>query len=199
MGKEIDKIVKDYIKDIDLPLLNEILEDKGVDDFKLSDQVLRNIGEWALNGLSNEEIRKKLELKPAEWKLLLAICPVFIYVMQKSRALADTVVAGSLFQTAIGGKLIRKQVPVRVKEYGENSKGQSIVVGEHYETMEVWEELPPNPQLLKFLAEKKLSEKFGEQTVDSITRYTEIINQLTPDERALLEMQAKGIDIDGKN
>ena len=195
MGKEIDKIVKEYSKDIDLPLINEILGDKGMGDFELTPQVLRNIGEWALNGSSNEEIRNKLELKPKEWDLLLAKCPILVYVMKSGRALADTIVAGSLFQTAIGGKRVRKQVPVRIKEYDE----KGMVCGEHYDTIEVWEELPPNPQLLKFLAEKKLSEKFGEQTVDTSARYSDLINNLTPEERALLETQVKGGELDVKN
>lgn len=195
MGKEIDKIVKEYSQDIDLPLINEILGDKGMNDFELTPQVLRNIGEWALNGSSNEEIRTKLELTPTQWKLLVAICPVLVYVMKSSRALADTIVAGSLFQTAIGGKRVRKQVPVRVHEYDDKGR----ICGEHYDTMEVWEELPPNPQLLKFLAEKKLSEKFGEQSVDSTSRYAEIINNMTPEERAILESQVRGADLDVKN
>ena len=187
MGKEIQKIVNEYSQDIDFGLINEILGDKDVKDFEMNKTTLMNIADWALNGSSNEEIRKKLELSPNQWKLLVTICPVLVYVMKSSRALADTVLAGSLFQTAIGGKRIRKQVPVKVKDYDENGK----VCGEHYESFEVWEELPPNPILLKFLAEKKLSEKFGESNVESSKQYKDIIDNLTPEERALVELQLK--------
>lgn len=194
MGKEIEKIVKEYSQEIDMPLVNEILEMKGITDFEMNKATLLNIGEWALNGSSNDEIRKKLDLTPSQWKLLVSICPTLVYVMKSSRALADTVIAGSLFQTAIGGKRVHKQVPVRIKEYDE----KGMVCGEHYETMEVWEELPPNPQLLKFLAEHKLSDKFGDKPVESSEDYKKIIATLTPEERALIEANAKGI-LDVKN
>lgn len=187
MGKEITKIVNEYTKDIDFDLINEILTDKDIKDFEMNKTTLMNIADWALNGSSNDEIRKKLELSPKQWALLVSICPTLVYVMKSSRALADTIVAGSLFQTAIGGKRIKKQIAVKVKDYDDNGK----VYGEHYETVEVWEELPPNPILLKFLAEKKLSEKFGDNQVQGNKQYKEIIDNLTPEERAIVELSLK--------
>jgi len=193
MGKEINKIVNEYTKDIDMGLINEILQDKNVQDFEMNKQTLMNIADWALNGSSNEEIRQKLSLSPKQWNLLVSICPILVYVMRDSRALADTIVAGSLFQTAIGGQRIRKTVPVRVREYDD----KGIVCGEHYENHEVWEELPPNPVLLKFLAEHKLSEKFGDKPQEDTGKFAKIIASMSKEERALIESQ-KG-DLDVKN
>ena len=194
MGKQVEKIVKEYSENLDMSMVNEILDMKGVKDFEMNKTTLTNIAEWALNGSSNEEIRKKLDLNPSQWKLLVSICPTLIMVMKSSRALADTIIAGSLFQTAIGGKRIHKEVPVRVREYDE----KGLVCGEHYETIEVSEELPPNPVLLKFLAEHKLSEKFGENPVDTNKDYQKIIENLTPEERAFIETAVKGT-LDVKN
>ena len=195
MGKEIKKIVDEYSGQIDYDIVNEILEDKNVNDFQMNKTTLMNIAEWALNGDSNEEIRKKLDLTPKEWKLLVNICPVLVYAMKSSRAIADTIIAGSLFQTAIGGKRVMKQVPVRVKEYDE----KGMVCGERIEIKEIYEELPPNPQLLKFLAEHKLSDKFGENTTNTREDYKKMVESMTPEERALVEMASKEDNLDVTN
>ena len=50
------------------------------------------------------------------------------------------------------------------------------MVGEHLEKV-VEEELPPNPLLLKFLAEHKLSEKFGKDKNDK-DQVVSIVNGL---------------------
>ena len=193
MNKKVKEIVDTYSSVVDLDFVNQIIEHNGtLDDFEMNKATMMNIAEWALNGKSDEEIRKKLDLKPNQWGLLLQICPTLILVMQHSRALADTIIAGSLFQTAIGGKKIRKQLPKPVTEYDERGKP----CGQHYEIIEVWEELPPNPILLKFLAEQKLSEKFGEAKVDNSKHYQEIVNNMTPEQIALMEMAQKGGALD---
>lgn len=193
MGKEVKKIVDTYANIIDMPFVNEIISNSGkLDDFEMNKTTMMNIAEWALNGSSDEEIRKKLDLTPTQWQVLVSVCPTLILVMQHSRALADTIIAGSLFQTAIGGKRIKKQVPKPITEYDEKGKP----CGQHYELIEVWEELPPNPILLKFIAEQKLSEKFGDQKVDNTRHYQEIINNLSPEQMALMEMAQKGGALD---
>ena len=111
--------------------------------------------------------------------------------------MADVVVAGSLFQTAIGGKRIKRQVAKTVKDYEYDEKtGKSYVVGEHLETIELEEELPPNPILLKFLAENKLSEKFGGKPVDNSSNFAKILDEMTPEQLALVEMAQKGGALD---
>ena len=187
MNKDLKNIVTEYEKTINMYFVNSIVNTSDESDFALNKSTLMNIAEWALNGSSDEEIRKKLDLRPKQWGILLSICPSLVLVMQHSRALADTVIAGSLFQTAIGGKRIKKQVPVRIREYDENGK----VCGEHYDKIEVEEELPPNPILLKFLAEHKLSDKFGDKPVDSNSQYRDILNSLTPEQIALIESTKK--------
>ena len=192
----VKEMVKEYTDTIDFNFTNEIIEkSERLKDFKLSKSVLQNIGEWALNGNSDQEIRKKLELDKEQWGLLVSICPTLILVMSHSRALADTIVAGSLFQVAIGGKRIKKLVPRAIGEYNEDGKK----IGEHLETIEVWEELPPNPILLKFLAEHKLSEKFGETKADNSQEYRDFIDNLSPEDRALIDVAKKQIDLHGKN
>ena len=113
--------------------------------------------------------------------------------MKESRALADVVIAGSLFQTAIGGKRIKKQVPVKFKIYDENGK----VDREDYKVIEIEEELPPNPLLLKFLAEHKMSEKLGDNPTNNESNYKKMVESLTPEERAMIEAMKKASDING--
>lgn len=194
-NQQVKDIVKQYSDVVDFDFLNQIMgQSKDLQDFEMNKTTLLNISEWALNGKSDEDIRKSLDLRPKQWATLLSICPVLILVMKDSRALADVVVAGSLFQTAIGGKRIKKQIAKSVKEYDDNGK----VIGEHLDTIEVWEELPPNAYLLKFLAEHKLSEKFGGKPIDNNQEYSKILESLTPEQLAIIEME-KGRGLDDKD
>lgn len=128
---------------------NDMLEGTNIGDFKISKRTLENIAEWCLNGDTEFEIRQKLELNKNQWAILISACPDVLKIMEFGYAYADMVVGGSLLQVAIGGKKIKKQQIVKVGDY-ENG----IKVGEHIEKVEIEEELPPNPLLLKFLAEK---------------------------------------------
>ena len=194
-NQQVKDIVKQYSDVVDFDFLNQIMgQSKDLQDFEMNKTTLLNVSEWALNGKSDEEIRKSLDLRPKQWATLLSICPVLILVMKDSRALAYVVVAGSLFQTAIGGKRIKKQIAKSVKEYDDNGK----VIGEHLETIEVWEEMPPNAYLLKFLAEHKLSEKFGGKPIDNNQEYSKILESLTPEQLAIIEME-KGRGLDDKD
>lgn len=106
MGKEVKNIVDKYSNLFDLDFINQVIEQTGkLDDFQMNKTTLMNISEWALNGNSDEEIRKRLELTPTQWHVLVNVCPTLVLVMKDSRALADTIIAGSLFQTAIGTTL----------------------------------------------------------------------------------------------
>ena len=87
-NKKLKEVINEYSKVIDLDFINEIIEENGsLDDFQMNKTTLMNVGEWALNGSSNDEIRKKLELTPNQWALLLKICPTLLLVMRHSRAL----------------------------------------------------------------------------------------------------------------
>ena len=199
-NQQVKDIVKQYSDVVDFDFLNQIMgQSKELQDFEMNKTTLLNVSEWALNGKSDEEIRKSLDLRPKQWATLLSICPVLILVMKDSRALADVVVAGSLFQTAIGGKRIKKQIAKSVKDYEYDEKThKNYVVGEHLETIEVWEEMPPNAYLLKFLAEHKLSEKFGGKPIDNNQEYSKILESLTPEQLAIIEME-KGRGLDDKD
>lgn len=187
MKNEIQKSIDGYINGIDINLVNSMLNLTELKDFTVDLQTIRNISEWALNGASDTEIRQKLSLSKHEWSILCNVCPMVLIIMKETRAMADVVIAGSLFQTAIGGQRIKKLVPKTVKEYDEKGR----VCSEHLETVEVWEELPPNPILLKFLAENKLSDKFGDKKIENGEEYKKILERFTPEELALIEMAKK--------
>lgn len=184
--KALDPI-KELAKSVDTKLVNELLEQTDLNDFEMTKATIENIAEWCLNGNSDTEIRQKLSLNKHQWGVLVACCPTLLVVMQQSRSLAEVVLAGSLYQRAIGGKVIKKQQLVRIHEYDENGK----VCGEHYETMWVQEELPPEPSLLKFLAEKKLNEKLGENANKTTENYKNVVNNLTDEDLAKLEQMSK--------
>lgn len=185
--------VRELAKNVDINLVNQLLSQTELKDFEMNKSTITNIAEWCLNGNSDTEIRQKLSLNKHQWAILVTVCPTLLIVMKDSRALADVVIVGSLFQTAIGGKRIKKQQPMRVKEY--NEKG--MVCGEHYEIVEYEEELPPNPLLLKFLAEHKMSEKLGDNPQNNESNYKKMVDSLSPEERALIEAMKKASDING--
>lgn len=196
MSKNKDKTTEQLIKQADIDYINKMLSKSGdMNDFAMSPSTLSNIAGWALNGASDQEIRKNLDLNKHQWAILCTVCPTMIMIMQHSRAMADMVVAGSLFQTAIGGKRIKKQQPVRVREYDE----KGLVCGEHYEVIEIEEELPPNPVLLKFLAENKLSEQFGDKKTNRNEKLRELVDSLSPEDKALIEAARKSEELNGTN
>ena len=175
---EIKKELKTITDTVDIDSVNIALDNAGIKKLDLSQKTLMNIGKWCLDGKSEFEIRQNLELSLQEWNYLLRTCPAIVAVMQHSMAYAEMIVGGTLFQTAIGGKVIKKKVPMKVHEYNEYGK----VCGEHYEMVEVEEVTQPNPYLLKFLAENKLSEQFGSKKVDNSKEYKDIIDTMTEDE-----------------
>lgn len=196
MSKNKDKTTEQLIKQADIDYINKMLsKTDDMDGFAMSQSTLSNIAGWALNGASDQEIRKNLDLNKHQWAILCTVCPTMIMIMQHSRAMADMVVAGSLFQTAIGGKRIKKQQPVRVREYDE----KGLVCGEHYEVIEIEEELPPNPVLLKFLAENKLSEQFGDKKTNRNEKLRELVDSLSPEDKALIEAARKSEELNGTN
>ena len=71
---------------------------------------------------------------------------------------------------------------MKVKDYEDGR-----VVGEHFEYVDVEEVTQPNPMLLKFLAENKLSEKFGGKTPDNSKEYQEVIENMTPEQLKMIE------------
>lgn len=174
---EIKRELKTITDTVDLDMVNQQLAIGGINNIVISDRTLLNIGKWCLDGKSEFEIKQNLELSDSEWRYLLKTCPAIVVIMQHSTAYADMIVGGTLFQTAIGGKIIKKKVPMKVRDF-EDGK----VVGEHYEMVEVEEETQPNPYLLKFLAENKLSEKFGGSKKDSADEHREIIENMTEEE-----------------
>ena len=196
MKKKQDNNTQELIKNADIAYINKMLEKSDdMGDFKMSKSTLANISSWALNGESDKEIRQHLDLNKHQWAILCTVCPTMVIIMQHSRAMADLVVAGSLFQTAIGGKTIKKQQLIRVKQYDE----KGIVCGEKVEKYWVEEELPPNPMLLKFLAENKLSEQFGESKTANNDRLRELANSLSPEDKALIEAARKNSELNGNN
>ena len=185
---EIKKELKSIIDVVDIEQLNSILDKSGrFEDFSISKKTLMNIAEWSLDGKTQFEIAHNLELTPLEWQYLTKTCPAILLVMQHSSAYADIVVSGTLFQTAIGGKIVKKKIPMKVKEYDVDSKGRSIVVGEHYEMVEYEEVTEPNPMLLKYLAEHKMSEQFGKEKTDNSLEHRNIIDNMSEEERKALE------------
>lgn len=195
MKQEKDKTTEQLINKTDIDFVNQMIRKGGLDDFAMSKSTLANISSWALNGDSDQVIRKKLDLNKHQWAILCSVCPTLIMIMEHSRAMADMVVAGSLFQTAIGGKRIKKQVPVKYKVYDESGK----VEREEYKIVEIEEELPPNPMLLKFLAENKLSEQFGDKRGVDDKKIKDFVDNLSPEDRALLEAARKSSEINGEN
>ena len=179
---ELKKELKQITDTVDLSSLNNSLKHAGIKNIEISEKTLLNISKWLLDGKSEYEIRQNLELSISEWQYLLNTCPAIGVVMQHTTAYADMVVGATLLQTAIGGRVIKKKIPLKVRIY-EDGK----VIGEKYEMVEVEEETQPNPLLLKYLAEHKLSEKLGDNKKDSSKEYKNIIDNMSDEEIKLLQ------------
>ena len=200
MKPKKDKTIDKLIKQTDIDYVNKLIQKSDdLKDFQITQSTLSNISGWALDGHSDKEIRNKLDLDKHQWAILLTVCPSLIVIMEHSRAMADLVIAGSLFQTAIGGKRVKKQVPVKEKIYDYDGKGKSWVIGEKTTLVEVEEELPPNPMLLKFLAEHKLSENFGESKENKNDKIKEMVDSLSDKDKALIKMAMEKEVLDGNN
>lgn len=179
MGQDVKAKINEITSKVNIDLINQVIaNDPNLLKFKITKQTLKNIANWALDGKSQTEIANNLELTPAQWLYLVDRCPTILKVMQHSQAYADMVVAGTLFETAVGGKKIRKKIPMKVHDY-ENGK----VIGEHYEMIEIEEETQPNPMLLKFLAEKKLTEQFGENKVEDNGKFRKVVDSLSEEQQ----------------
>lgn len=178
LKNELDKITDT----VDLDLTNQMLELGGLERFEITKKTLTNIAKWALDGKSQFEIRQNLELNKKEWEYLCKVCPVILVVMQHSQAYADIVLAGTLYQTAIGGYTIHKKQPIKIKEY-EDGK----VIREHIEYAEWDETQPPNANLLKYLAEHKLGEQFGETKTDNSVEQRKVVDAMSEEELKAIE------------
>ena len=190
--RDIKKELYKITDTVDIDLTNKVLDmtPEGMfEKFDLSKKTLNNIAKWALDGKSQFEIAQNLELSKKEWGYLCKVCPTILLVMQHSKAYADVVVAGTLYQTAIGGHTIHRKVPIKIKEY-DNGR----VVGEHIEYAEYDEVQPSNPYLLKYLAEHKLSENFGAIQTDNSKEHREVVDVMTDEELALIEKLGKQND-----
>lgn len=181
--KELKQELNKIIDTVDIDLTNKIIDlSEEMEDFHLTKKTLNNIAKWALDGKSQFEIRQNLELSNKEWKYLIKVCPAILLVMQRSQAYAEIVIAGTLYQTAIGGHTIHKKVPIKIKEYDDGK-----VIGEHIEYAEYDEVQPANPYLLKYLAENKLSENFGKVKTDNSKEHREVVDVMSEEELKLIE------------
>lgn len=178
---KIKKQLEQITDTIDMQDINDKLKEEGIETLTITRKTLLNIGKWFLDGKSQFEVQQNLELSYAEWQYLLKVCPQVVTIMQHSTVYADMIVGASLLQTAIGGKIIKKKVPVKMHKY-QVIDGKSIVVGEYIETIEVEEETQPNANLLKYLAEHKLSEQFGDNKRDLTQEHRQVIDALTEEE-----------------
>lgn len=194
---QVDEDTTKLISKVDIDFVNQLMNNsQEMKDFAISKSTLANISSWALNGESDKDIREHLDLTEHQFAILCTVCPTLLLIMERSRAMADLIVAGSLFQTAIGGKRIKKQQAVKVGDYVDGVK-----VGEHVEKVWLEEELPPRPELLKFLAENKLSEQFGERKGVDDSKIRELADSFSDKDAALVLAAAKkmGDKLDGTN
>lgn len=183
----VETIMNKYGGYFDYDAINHLLTITNNEDLgKISKQVVKNIAEWSLNGDDRQKIAERLEMTPKQFNTLCTICPVLVHVMETGVEMANIIATGSLFQTAIGGQFIKKQVVVKVKDYDDGK-----VIGEHYEKMWIEEELPPNPILLKFIAENKLAEKFGDKKNDQDKIIKDSILNMSKEELENFEKEVK--------
>lgn len=188
--KELKQELKEITDTVDIDMTNQVIAmSEELGSFEITKKTLNNIAKWALDGKSQFEIAQNLELSQKEWAYLLKVCPTILYVMKHSQAFADIVVAGSLYQTAIGGHTIKRKAPIKIKDYEDGR-----VVGEHVEIVEYDEVQKPNPDLLRYLAEHKLSENFGKVKMDNSKEHREVVDVMSDEELKTIERLSEDND-----
>ena len=190
MKVEAVNIYKKFQDGLNFDTINNMLKLTNNEDIgEISKKTVLNIAKWALDGQSNTQIAENLELTEKQFQTLCAICPTLVFIMNHSREMAEVVLVGSAYQRAIGGQRIKELQVVKVNDFDNYGRK----VGEHVETVEVWKELPPEPSLLKFLMEHKLSESFGANSTNEDKAVVETIHRLDDEQMKQVEEAIKGI------
>ena len=169
--------IKDLVDTVDIESVNVALKSADISSLSLTKKTLMNIAKWVLDGKSWFEIRQNLELSQKEWDFLVLNCPALVQVMSHSQAYAEMVLGATAYQVAIGGKIIKRKMPMKIKDYVDGK-----VVGEHIEVVEYDETMPPNPYMLKIMLEKKLVENFGTKQKDTTKEMRNVVDTLSEDE-----------------
>lgn len=135
----------------------EMLEEFS--DSELNKQTLKNIFDWACDGKSDKEIAKFMSLTKKEFEEMKAKYPEIIGVMAKGEVYANTQLALSMYELAVGGKTMYKQVLATETIYDDYGKKVKTV----QKPITIKYQLEPNFYAQKFLMEHKEPKTFGSE------------------------------------
>jgi hypothetical protein len=159
------------------------VDSKGIVKDEEIKGTIRNIFNWSSEGKSEKEISQYLNMDLRDFKSLCKQYPIFLGAMSKGKAMAKMMVSASMYELAIGGKKIKKLVPVTTCEYNEN--GKMISKTTTYANVET--ELPPDFNAQKYILSRKDPKNWGDDVVIEEEKiYKKQIEPLTSEDKARL-------------
>ena len=135
----------------------EMLEEFS--DSELNKQTLKNIFDWSCDGKDEKEIAKFLSLSKKEFNELKCRYPEIVGVMAKGTVYASAQLSLNMYELAMGGRTIYKDVLATETIYDDNGKKVRTI----QKPVKISYQLEPNFYANKFLLENKERIVYGEE------------------------------------
>ena len=114
---------------------------------------LSEIREWCMQGLTNEEMSKRLDINPDTWYRYMKEHPVLSELVQASKSVIDTKVENSLLKTALGYEY--EEIKTVIEEDKNGKKRTRIEKTKKY--------MPPNPTAQAFWLKNRRPELWSDR------------------------------------
>ena len=134
----------------------EVMGARGKDNSKWITNMqprLNEIREWCMQGLTNEEMSKKLDINPDTWYKYMKQHGVLAELVQMSKSVIDSQVENALLKTALGYEY--EEVKTIIEE-DKNGKKRTRIE-------KVKKHMPPNPTAQAFWLKNRKREEWSER------------------------------------
>lgn len=131
-------------------------------DFKDPQNQLRIEG-WARDGLDDKQIAANIGYNETYFSELKGRIPELSEALKKGRAPLDIVVESTLYRRAVGMK-VKSQQAFKVKDVYYDEAGRRCET-ERIETVDVEQDLPPDPTSMIFWLKNRKPEQWNQQPI----------------------------------
>ncbi|MGY0373230.1 transposase [Clostridium sp. JNZ J1-5] len=114
---------------------------------------LNDIREWCMEGLTNEEMSKRLDINPDTWYRYMKEHTILSELVQASKAVMDTKVENALLKTALGYEY--EEIKTIIEEDKNGKKRTRIEKTKKY--------MPPNPAAQAFWLKNRKKDEWGDR------------------------------------
>ena len=114
---------------------------------------LNDIREWCMQGLTNEEMSKRLDINPDTWYRYMKEHEILHELVQASKSVMDSKVENALLKTALGFEY--EEIKTIIEEDKNGKKRTRIEKTKKY--------MPPNPTAQAFWLKNRKRDEWGER------------------------------------